>query len=318
MTAMDFSRDELRRDLADSREAHRAELKELEDDVPRLLEADDAQSRSALADVLVGAFARRRFLAIGGLSVASAAVIAACGNNPPPDNVPQSGTAPATTALAKNTVSDVALLRTASSLEYSTIDVYQFAIDAGSLPADVLSGAKMFQDQHREHAKYFEGLTTQAGGEPFTKANPVVAVNIVDPGKDVITKAGSQPNLLVDFARVMEEILAGTYQSFVPQFSIPRWRGDVMSVGGIEARHAVVLAKLLPDAKVTPITQATGANDTETTTTTIKTSTTGQAVQRAPIYQIPGAFNPQSGVPLIVGTTQITVEIPGPNSYMYP
>ena len=91
---------------------------------PAAILHDDHASADEKAGLLLGSLARRRFLAIGGLSVATAAVVAACGDDGPPDNVPQSGTAPPTTALAKHTVTDVALLRTASSLEHNAIDAY--------------------------------------------------------------------------------------------------------------------------------------------------------------------------------------------------
>lgn len=312
---MEFSKDELRRDVAASRGEQRRAMHDLRGGLRRLLEDDGALSAAEKADVLVGGWGRRRFLAIGGFSVATAAVLAACGSDAAPGNVPESGIPPTTTALPEQVLSDSTLLRTASSLEHSAIAAYQAALDTGALSAPVADAARLFQDQHREHAVFFEKLTKENGAEPFTDPNPVVQKNILDPALKLIVAGGTKEVDLVFFARVLEEVAAGTYQSFVPLFSLPKWRGDVMSVGGVEARHAAALAKLLPFGQVTPLAEQPAAE--ATTTVPPDADTSAPALVLAPVYQVPGAFNPQSGVPLIIGVDELTVELLGPNSYMY-
>ena len=93
---------------------------------------------------------RRKFLQSGGLALASAAILAACGKS---DKVattyPRIGDSPTTTALPDGTVNDVVLLRTASSLEWCAIDAYTAAAGLGLLPAAATSVVKRFQADHK-------------------------------------------------------------------------------------------------------------------------------------------------------------------------
>jgi hypothetical protein len=309
---MEFSKDELRRDLAASRDEQRQSMRHLRDGLARLLDDGSRDSAAERADLIVGGWGRRRFLAVGGLSVATAALVAACGSDSSSD-VPQSGIGPSTTALAKHVTTDVTLLRTASSLEHSMIDVYQKALDAGTLDVDVTALAKLFQEQHGEHAAFFEGLTTEAGGEAWTKGNAELQTNVIEPTLKLITAAGNQQTDFVYLTYVLEEVAGGTYQSFVPTFSKPSYRGQVMTVGGVEVRHAATLVKLLPHGNVTPLKAPTST----TTTVAPDVSTTQPPAAIAPAYQVPGPFNPQSAVPVIVGVDEISVALLGPNSFVY-
>src|SRR5512143_4037690 len=138
---MDHSKDELRRDLAEVREEQRLAMGGLKEIVQRIFGSESGLSQQAKADVVLGGLARRRFLAIGGLSVATAAVIAACGENTPP-GIPQTGQASTTAALQPQDVTDEVLLRTAASLEHSAIQAYDKALGLNVLPADVADAAK--------------------------------------------------------------------------------------------------------------------------------------------------------------------------------
>jgi hypothetical protein len=268
------------------------------------------------ASAIIAPLARRRFLQLGGASVIGAAVLAACGGPGSQGSVPVAGTSPSTTGAPDRVTSDVVLLRTSSSLEHSLLDAYDRALAAGVLPDDVAEMAKTFQGQHREHAPFFEDLTRRAGGEPFTEPNPVVQVGVVDRAFKLVNDNGEKPEDIIFVLYGLEQVAAETFQTFVQIYAEPRFRGESMTVGGVEARHAAVFARLIPNSTPVPSTAPT----TVATTTTAASTTapgTPETPSLAPVFQVPGAFQPLTSVPITIGITTINVDPLGPNSYMY-
>jgi hypothetical protein len=104
--------------------------------------------------------------------VAAAAVLAACGD----DDDSARGAATTTTTVKPGAAGDVTILRTASSLELVAADAYDKVVKAGLIttPA-VLDAAKVFMEQHEDHAALFESLTKKLGGTPFTEPNPALS-----------------------------------------------------------------------------------------------------------------------------------------------
>jgi len=280
-------------------------------------ERDHAAIRNAVADSKVAAilegWGRRRFLVAGGLSVATAALIASCGDDDTEPAIPQSGTAAVTTGVPDRVASDAVLLRTASSVEQSLIGVYQSALDSGVLSGDAANAAQTFQDHHRQHATFFQGLTSDAGGQPYTEPNPALQQNVIDPATQAITDAGPSEEAYLNLLYALEQVGAGTYQSFVPQLSDPAIRSQLMTVGGAEARHVADLAKRLPTGQTVPASTTA----TATTTTLSAGATTTSAAASVPVYQVPGAFGQLSAIALPVGAKTTEIELLGPNSFIY-
>ncbi len=74
----------------------------------------------------VSRYGRRDALKIGGLTVSVAAIAAACGEDRTGDESPgRVGYAPPVTDPADYPIDDAVLLRTASSLELTLVDVYE-------------------------------------------------------------------------------------------------------------------------------------------------------------------------------------------------
>jgi hypothetical protein len=233
---MNIDRDHLRREANATQGDHEASMGGLRSLVSRLLDPATKSSDALKDDVILSGLNRRRFLQIGGVGVLSAAVLAACGKD-------DKKGATSTTSAGKGSSTDIAILRTASSLEHVAIDVYQKAIDnAGALgiSAGVADVAKLFQAQHRDHAGLFEGATKEAGGMPFTTANPAVMQSLATR----ITALKSESDVLM-LARDLENVAAATYQSTVGAFDNLAYNAAAMSVGGVEARHAAVLNGVL-------------------------------------------------------------------------
>ena len=242
----DYSQDFVRRNARESQTEHLSAMRHVREVVARLFGTSEAAS--AKADFAVGGFNRRGFLKIGGMTVASAAIFAACGND---DTNPAAGsTATTTTAMgAGGSEGDITILRTASSLEVLAVDVYQTAIDSGLVTTTaVADAAKLFQSQHREHGELFMGATKQLGGDPFETANPEVLAALQPTIAALKDEAG-----IVKLAYDLENVAAATYFSTVGAFSDTKLNQAAMSVGGVEARHVAVLASVL---KMPPVPKA--------------------------------------------------------------
>lgn len=243
---MDYNRDEVRRQAHASKIEHTSAMRSMREVVNRLFSGDGQASAFAKADFATGGLNRRRFMQIGGLTVATAAVFAACGTDS------ETGTDTAATDATTTTVddgmsdtgsveTDIRILRTASSIEQLAVDVYQRAIDSGLVKtAAIADAAKLFQEQHREHGDLFEGATRKLGGTPFDRANPVVLQSLQPQINALKDEMG-----VVALALSLEQAATATYVSSAGTFHDRSLNQAVMSVGGVEARHAAVLSAVL-------------------------------------------------------------------------
>lgn len=235
----DISNDFIRREARESQIEHVSAMKQMRDIVGRLFGGDTNESASSKAAFLTGVD-RRGFLRIGGMSVATAAIFSACGS----DDDGASGTAAGGTSeegSMSGDSSDITILRTASSLEILAVDVYQKAIDSGLVTTKaVADAAVLFQGQHREHAELFSGATKQMGGEAFEQANPEV-LKALEPAIAALKDEAGVIKLAYD----LENVAAATYFSTVGAFNDVKLNQAAMSVGGVEARHAAVLASVM-------------------------------------------------------------------------
>jgi Ferritin-like domain len=262
---------------------------------------------------IIQALPRRKFLALGGFSVATAAVLAACGG-PGGEGagegprVAQAGESPVTTQLPERVVSDAVLLRTASSLEHSAVAIYDKAFGMNVLGGEAAEFAKRFQDHHAAYAKFFEELTTSVGGTAFTTENPAVTKNIVTPAYEAIEKSADKPGDLRNMLHSLENVMTETYQSFVTLLSIPKLRASVMSVGSAEARHAAVWAGILGGAVAPSLVPKTEP------TTTLKGAV---EVVVVPVFQAPQAFSAMGLVPTLLNGKKVDLDLLGPNSFAY-
>jgi hypothetical protein len=215
-------------------------------------------------------------------------------------------------------VTNVVLLRTASSLQHSIIAVYDQIIGKSDLLDPKFDDLmKRFRADHADHAKVFEQLTTDAGGTAWTCANPKIDDVVINPVVTRITKGeeatanakaigpSDDPRRdMLNFAHGLEFLAGATCQSFVVQFSDPALRAAAMKIGARSARHAALLALTINPARPGGLVNFSDAVNAEpasppTTTTTPPTSTTLQNIA-----------NPSGGVAAPAPTVQQT-EIPG-------
>ena len=222
----------------------------------------ESRTHQETSTVLLGGLTRRSLFRVGGVTVAGAALLAACGSDSNDSattagssasagTTPSAATDPAgtmatdTTAMASAS-DDVVLLRTISSLENLAVAAYQIAIDSGLVTtAAVGDAAKLFQSHHMEHAQFFQAATTNAGGKAFTEPNAAVLAQL----QPTIDALKDEKGVLM-LALSLERAAAASYQSGVGVVTDMTLHKALMSVGGVEARHAAVLAGVLGEDPV--------------------------------------------------------------------
>lgn len=265
------------------------------------------------------ALTRRRFLLAGGATVSFGALLAACGGSSSSTGIPVLGNAPESQELPDAPVTDVALLRTASSLEHNAMFVYEAV--AGLLSGDAARLASRFASDHQAHADAVAALTEQLGGTAFEKPNPRLQSIYVEPALRLIlgdedaevppTEDPVADSLALAYA--LETLAGATYQAYVPLLNDKALRAAAMGIGEQEARHAAVIGSVLnTDRLVSTFGLPLSADFAETTDVP------------APAYAVPTSFGTQSPIPVVLGApnesgvrTTVNLETPSLNSMVY-
>lgn len=306
MTMSDFNRDELRRALRDTADHRR-------DGLGPIVEATRGLN-------FTRSLSRRRFFIAGGATVSFAALVAACGGSESA-GIARLGDAPTPNKLVEADVTDIALLRTATSLEHNAIFVYEAVARAGVLSGDAAEIAKRFLDDHRSHAEATASLTTALGGTAYSKPNPRLQSIYIDPALTLIlgdeetgVPAADDPAAdVLALAYALETIAGATYQAYVPLLDDKSLRAAAMGIGDQEARHAALLGVVLnPGRLVSSMGLPIAAEYQEDTDSP------------AAAYASPSAFGTQAPVPVTLGAsgetgtrTTVNLETPSLNSMIY-
>jgi Ferritin-like domain len=238
---MDFNRDEVRRQLVDTSREHTDSLPGFAEALKRLFDPDQPVPAAVKAGAL-GVPSRRTFLTIGGIGVVGSAVLAACGQSPA-NQVAQTGTTPVqpsstTTTAPGSTAMNMVLLRTAQSLEALAVSAYTDILAKNVVTsADVKTAMSLFREQHQDHANLLATATTDNGGEPFTKPNPYLDYEVLQPTlKSVKDQAAA-----LTLATAVENVAVSTYVQAGGVLTTQNLRAAIMSIGATEGRHLTVL-----------------------------------------------------------------------------
>jgi Ferritin-like domain len=263
---------------------------------------------------------RRRLLQASGLAASFGILLAACGKEEEaaPGRV---GYAPPATPLPTVEKTDAVWLRTAMSLEYTTLDVYQRMTELGALDADAQALVDRFVEDHTAHIEELGPLIADAGGEPYECANTWYIERTVNPIFTQITgnESGTIPPSddpardLLTLANGWESMMGAMYQQMVEVLTKPELRGDVMAIGVEEARQAAAVAMLetgTPEGYVSPA--LFGEDVTPDESGLLKS------------YAIPSQFGSLAAIELAIGArseagTRATfaLETPADNSLIY-
>jgi hypothetical protein len=258
MNDQDLNNDEIRRQLRAVDRLNTAVVPRWRDALARLIGDDDVSTNDKAMLLGVPSPNRRDLFKLGGASILGVALLAACGSDSAdaPAATTSSGTAPATTAGSTTPATtpattaaattpttamgsgemDLVLARTAASLEKLAVDTYGAAGGLITTPA-VLAAATMFAGHHQMHLDALNGVLTGAGAKAITQMNQAVYDALVKPAIDAAkTEADA-----VMLALALEEAAAQTYVFAGGALSTPGLRSTIMTIGGVEARHAAVL-----------------------------------------------------------------------------
>jgi hypothetical protein len=236
---MDLNRDELRRELKAIDADNKAIMPRWYDALRQIIGGRTTMSTDEKAALLgVPAPARRQFFKIGGATIMGAAVLAACGSDDEGGTTDATGGNGDTTTTAAGDNMDLPLARTAASLEKLAVDTYQAGIESGLVTtAAIGEAATLFQSHHQTHLDALNGAIKDLGGDEVTEMNQAVYDALVKPAVDA-AKAEAD---IVQIALDLELAAAQTYAFAGGTLTTPALRSTIMTIGGIEARHAAVL-----------------------------------------------------------------------------
>lgn len=256
---------------------------------------------------------RRRLLRNGTLVISMGAIVAACGENRGGVDAPgRLGVAAPAPEARDTTVDDLVLLRTAQSLEYTALAVYQAADDLRVLEGGAAALAERFVEDHTRHAATIGGLIGDLGGDEFACANPFIMDRVVAPVLEAISDSDDLLRDVLNIAYAFEEFAGRSYQALVTSIEEMPLRAEAMRIGAEEQRHAAALASAInPSPLVNPPLAGGDAADTDAMNFPIR-------------YAIPSTFGQLNGVPLTVGPLDdegsrfsISLQTPAANSLVY-
>lgn len=255
---------------------------------------------------------RRSLLRNGGLVLSFGAIVAACGSDRAGSDDPgRLGVAAPAPTLPEAELNDGVLLRTAQSLEYTALAVYEAAAGLGVLDADENRLVARFVSDHERHAADLGALVTRVGAEEFACANPFLMDRAVTPILGALDGSDDPHRDVLNIAHAFEALAGASYQALVGSLADASLRSAAMVIGGEEQRHAAALAAAInPDEIISP----------ELTGGVVEADDEGFPLP----YAIPATFGQLTGVELVVGapddegarfSTQL--QTPAANTFVY-
>jgi hypothetical protein len=196
---------------------------------------------------------RRQFLRFG-MMAALGAAIAACTKSKPKAGPGETTTTQPTTTSSGASPSDIALLKTAASLEALAVGVYQRAAGAALVKDPVaLDATTLFMAHHSAQLLALNNLLQVAEVSAVTAPNSLMDSAIFQPA---LAAAKSQDDT-IELLFTLEEVIAQTYVYSADILTKPEHRLAVMTIAGTQARHRALLGlafaqqsidELFPDA----------------------------------------------------------------------
>ncbi|MFP5327877.1 MAG: ferritin-like domain-containing protein [Acidimicrobiia bacterium] len=196
-----------------------------------------------------GGIDRRRFLRMGGLSLAAAAALAACGSdNGDVGAGSDDGDAPEEPEEGKGSTSDVRFLNDATAAEQAAVAAYVKIIEAlGDSDDDLRNTLNTMSGHHEEHFRVLAGATEALGGD--TNRDEDADLN----GLVERELAGaSNPDAIRRVAYLVESALAQRYAQAAAGLDDKALHKTTLAVLGSEARHVAALGLLANDPGLPP------------------------------------------------------------------
>ncbi|MDO8391810.1 MAG: hypothetical protein Q7V57_15150 [Actinomycetota bacterium] len=252
---------------------------------------------------------RRGLFRIGGLTVAGAVVVAACGKTEAGElgSVGEGATTP---VLPDPIVDNGVLLRTMAGLELSIVNAYERMLEEGLLAGssaayptlgDLTELVTEFAAHHVLAAKSFNRMATQHGAEAWNCGNTRLDSAYIFPvfdrvllgveATDAAPKIEPSDDPLRDMANLihtLESLSSESCQALMPQVTEADVRATAMQLGVRSARHAAAIALRINPGGYVSATDAVNAQPVvvaDATTTTVQDIAAGggtPAVSDAP------------------------------------
>lgn len=188
------------------------------------------------------AISRREAFRLGGVTLSLAAIVAACGDDRDGDTDPgRVGNAPSVTAIPEYEVNDVVLLRTASSIEFTAVAVYQTAKDLVRLDDATVELVDQLIANHTATAATMGELTVAAGGVAWEETNPWIMERSILPMLGTIGDSDDVMRDLTTLAITLENLGAATHQVLASLLTESEQRVAVSMAAAQESRHSATL-----------------------------------------------------------------------------
>ena len=180
---------------------------------------------------------RRQFLKAGGVTLLGAA-LAACTTSKPKAAPGETTTTAPTTTSSGPSPSDVALVRTAASLEALAVAVYQRAAAAAIVKdPDALDATTLFMAHHASHLQSLNAVLATAEISAVTAPNGVLDKSIFQPA---LAAAKTQDDV-IELLITLEDTIAQTYVYATGLVTKAEDRTILMTIAGTQARHRALL-----------------------------------------------------------------------------
>ena len=266
-----------------------------------------------MTDLSTSAFDRRSLLRNSGIALSLGAVVAACGENRAGSSDPgRLGVAPPAPTLPTVEIDDGVLLRTAQSIEFTAIAVYDAAAGLDVLSADEMTLFERFVSDHRRHAADLGALIAQVGAEEFTCPNPFLMDRAVTPILAALDGSDDLHRDVLNIAHAFETLAGTSYQALVSELADKSLRTPAMLIGSEEHRHAAALAAVInPENLINPVLLDGDPVDVDAEGFTVP-------------YAVPATFGQLTGIDLTVGAASgdsgrfsTQLQTPADNTFVY-
>lgn len=187
---------------------------------------------------------RRSLLRSGGAIVAGGAVLAACGGSAESGTIARIGSVPEIEKLETEHVTDVALLRTAMSVEKMVATMLSDSRVTSLAASSVTPFISKYAAAHTTNMSVLAPLVTARGGATVNEPNAKLMAAYGDTALELV-EAGKTPDDVLSLTLALETLLAATYQYFVSLTNEAALRADMMRLGAASSRRAAAIAQLI-------------------------------------------------------------------------
>lgn len=256
---------------------------------------------------------RREALRIGALTVSVAALVAACGDDRSGDTSPgRVGNSPPITDPPDYDVDDAVLLRTASSLENTAVQVYGSALDLEGIDAPTKALIEELISNHQGVADKMAALTVEEGGVPWECTNPWLDNRLIEPLIEAVVASDNPTRDMLNTAVALENLAASTHQILAVNLTSPDAKTATLEAAILASRQsaAIVVAVRGPDGYISPAVAGDG----------VPTDPDGVPYK----FAIESRFGSVAQAELIVGAPDengvretFLLQTPAANSYVY-